>query len=984
MDTNVDPPKVSAPKPASKPAAKDDLKSLPMAELEKRLGSSPDGLTQAEAEKRLTQYGPNEIEEKKTNQLLKFLSYFWGPIPWMIEVAVVLSGIVQHWPDFFIILVLLLANATVGFWEEHQAGNAIEALKARLAIKARVKRDGKWVTPPARELVPGDAIRLRLGDIVPADARLLDGDEVSVDQSALTGESLPVSCKSGDAIFSGSIIRRGEVGALVYATGAKTYFGKTAELVQSAVTVSHFQKAVLRIGNYLIMLAVGMVAVIIAIGIYRGNPILTTLQFALVLTVAAIPVAMPTVLSVTMAVGARLLAKRQAIVSKLVAIEELAGVDVLCADKTGTLTQNKLTLGDPFCLDKITADQVILAGALASRAENDDTIDLAVLGGLKDKAALKPYQVTHFQPFDPVHKRTEATVKAADGTTFKVTKGAPQVILALAANAASVKDAVDKAVNDFAARGYRALGVARADGGGKWQLLGVLPLFDPPREDAKSTIATAAEMGVKIKMVTGDALAIARETAKTLGMGTNILDGATLGDSKTKETAAVTKSIEDADGFAQVFPEHKFHIVDVLQTHGHIVGMTGDGVNDAPALKKADCGFAVSGATDAARAAASIVLVAPGLSVIIDAIKESRKIFQRMNSYAMYRIAETLRVLLFMTLAIVIFNFYPLTAIMIVMLALLNDGAILSIAYDNVLYRNQPEAWNMRVVLGIATVLGLVGPIAAFGLFYLGDRVLHIDRPQIQTMMYLLLSVAGHLTIFQTRPRGPWWSIRPAPILFLAIVGTQVLATVICVFGFLVTPLWWGWAAMVWGYALAWFLVTDPVKLLAYRILDPAKAEPKPEPKAEARSEANAEPEVEAQPQPVAAAKPEPEAKTEGKPEPKPTAEAEPEAKPEPEAKTEGERKPEGKPEPQPAADAKPEAEPKPEAKADVAALLNTTLGEILVAGLVKDTEDAGRLIAQGIIQTEARIAAAKAPEAEAEPEPEAKRPPTSMPKAAE
>jgi H+-transporting ATPase len=828
--------------PKLKPIAKDDLKSLPLAEVEKKLGSSPDGLSQAEAQKRLTQYGPNEIEEEKTNALLKFLDYFWGPIPWMIEVAVVLSGIVRHWPDFFIILVLLLANATVGFWEERQAGNAIEALKARLAIKARVKRDGKWITPPARDLVPGDTIRLRLGDIVPADARLLDGGEVSVDQSALTGESLPVTCKSGDAVFSGSIIRRGEIGALVYATGGKTYFGKTAELVQSAVTVSHFQKAVLRIGNYLIILAVVMVAMIIGIGVYRGDAILTTLQFALVLTVAAIPVAMPTVLSVTMAVGARLLAKKQAIVSKLVAIEELAGVDVLCADKTGTLTQNKLTLGDPFCLDKITADKVILAGALASRAENDDTIDLAVLGGLKDKQALKPYQVTNFQPFDPVHKRTEATVKAEDGSTFKVTKGAPQVILELAANAAAVKDAVDKAVNHFATRGYRAVGVARADGDGKWQLLGVLPLFDPPREDAKTTVATAAQMGVTIKMVTGDALAIARETAKTLGMGTNILDGASLGEAKTQETAAVTKSIENADGFAQVFPEHKFHIVDVLQKHGHIVGMTGDGVNDAPALKKADCGFAVSGATDAARAAASIVLVTPGLAVIIDAIKESRKIFQRMNSYAMYRIAETLRVLLFMTLAIVIFNFYPLTAIMIVMLALLNDGAILSIAYDNVLYRNQPEAWNMRLVLGIATVLGLVGPIAAFGLFYLGDRVFRIDRPQIQTMMYLLLSVAGHLTIFQTRTRGPWWSIRPAWILLLAVVGTQAVATLICLFGFLVTPLWWGWAAMVWAYALAWFLVTDPVKLLAYRVLDATKAAPALQSKVQPRSDAKAAP----------------------------------------------------------------------------------------------------------------------------------------------
>jgi H+-transporting ATPase len=827
-------------KAAPKPDATDDLKTLPLAEVEKKLGSSPDGLSQAEATKRLSQYGPNEIEEKKTNGLLKFLKYFWGPIPWMIEVAVILSGVVRHWPDFFIILVLLVANATIGFWEERQAGNAIDALKAKLAIKARVKRDGKWMVPAARELVPGDVIRLRLGDIVPADARLLDGDEVSVDQSALTGESLPATRKSGEAVFSGSIIRRGEIGALVYATGRNTYFGKTAELVQSAVTVSHFQKAVLRIGNYLIMLAVALVALIIAVGIYRGEPVLTVLQFALVLTVAAIPVAMPTVLSVTMAVGARLLAKKQAIVSKLVAIEELAGVDVLCADKTGTLTQNKLTLGEPFCLDKITADQVILAAALASRAENDDTIDLAVLAGLKDKQALKPFKVTHFQPFDPVHKRTEAAVTGPDGKTFKVTKGAPQVILALSANAGNVKGAAEKAVTDFAARGFRALGVARADGDGKWQLLGVLPLSDPPRVDAKSTVATAAQMGVKIKMVTGDALAIAREMAKTLGMGTNILDGGSLGDAKTEETAAMTKSIEDADGFAQVFPEHKFHIVDVLQKHGHIVGMTGDGVNDAPALKKADCGFAVSGATDAARAAASIVLVTPGLSVIIDAIKESRRIFQRMNSYAIYRIAETLRVLLFMTLAILIFNFYPLTAVMIVMLAILNDGAILSIAYDKVRYRNVPEAWNMRLVLGIATVLGLVGPIASFGLFFLGDRALHLGHPQLQTMMYLMLSVAGHLTIFQTRTRGPWWSTRPAWILLAAVCGTQVAATLVAVYGAgLVTPLGWKYAGIVWGYALVWFLVTDPVKLLAYKALDPVKVGLKP-PDAEAVPEAEA------------------------------------------------------------------------------------------------------------------------------------------------
>jgi H+-transporting ATPase len=978
MDNNVDPPKVADTKPRLKPLANDDLKSLPLADVEKKLGSSPDGITQAEATKRLTQYGPNEIEEKKTNALLKFLSYFWGPIPWMIEIAVVLSGVVRHWPDFFIILLLLIANATIGFWEEHQAGDAIAALKAKLAIKARVKRDGKWITPPARDLVPGDVIRLRLGDIVPADARLLEGDEVSVDQSALTGESLPATRKSGDAVFSGSIVRRGEAGALVYATGTTTYFGKTAELVETAVTVSHFQKAVLRIGNYLIMLAVALVAVIIGFGLYRGDPILTTLQFALVLTVAAIPVAMPTVLSVTMAVGARLLAKKQAIVSKLVAIEELAGVDVLCADKTGTLTQNKLTLGDPFCLDKITADEVILAGALASRAENDDTIDLAVLGGLKDKQALKPYQVTHFQPFDPVHKRTEATVKAADGTTFKVTKGAPQVILELSANAAAVKANVDKAVNEFAARGFRALGVARADGDGKWELLGVLPLFDPPREDAKATIATARQMGVRIKMVTGDALAIARETAKTLGMGTNILDGGTFGDAKSKETAAITTSIEDADGFAQVFPEHKFHIVDVLQKHGHIVGMTGDGVNDAPALKKADCGIAVSGATDAARAAASIVLMTAGLSVIIDAIKESRRIFQRMNSYAIYRIAETLRVLLFMTLSILVFNFYPLTAVMIVMLALLNDGAILSIAYDNVHYRNVPEAWNMRVVLSVSTVLGVVGVIAAFGLFYLGERVFHLDRAHIQTLMYLKLSVAGHLTIFLTRIRGPFWSIRPARILWIAVLGTQAVATCIAIFGFgLVTPLGWYWALLVWGYAFAWFLVNDRVKLLTYWILGAVRTEPESDAKAESESGAKVEskPEAEAELQPVSKTGP----KAETTPEPQPEAKSEPQpgatAVPKPNASAE------------PPLDIKAEAGteakavPAPEDKAGTEALLNMTLGDILLAGVLKHPEDAGHIIAAAIAEAEGASGAAKVTQPGPEPYAKDPAPPASTPK---
>ena len=809
---------------AGNSTAERDLKSLSMQELQAKLGASPAGLTQVEAQRRLAQYGYNEISEKKINPLLKFLSYFWGPIPWMIEAAVILSALVRHWPDFFIILVLLLANAIIGFWEEYQAGNAIDALKARLAIQARVRRDAKWTTAPARELVPGDVIRVRLGDIVPADACLFAGDPVEVDQSALTGESLPVTRKENETIYSGSIIRQGEIDALVYGTGQNTYFGKTAQLVQEAHTVSHFQRAVLKIGDYLIVLAVALVILILAVALFRGDRMATTLQFALVLTVAAIPVAMPTVLSVTMAVGARLLAAKQAIVSRLVAIEEMAGMDVLCSDKTGTLTQNKLTMGDPYSVEGITADEVILSAALASRAENQDTIDLAVLGALKDETALKGYTLVHFQPFDPVHKRTEAAIAGPGGMTFNVTKGAPQVILELAANAAEVKPEVEKAVNAFAQRGFRSLGVARTDANGQWQFLGVLPLFDPPREDSQATIATARQMGVSVKMVTGDQLAIGREIAGQLGLGANILDAALFDKTHGHDTAHMEESVEKADGFTQVFPEHKFHIVDILQSRGHIVGMTGDGVNDAPALKKADCGIAVSGATDAARAAADIVLLTPGLSVIIDAIKESRKIFQRMTSYAIYRITETIRVLLFMTASILVFNFYPVTAVMIVLLALLNDGAILSIAYDKVRYSNEPEVWNMRVVLGIASVLGVAGVMASFGLFYLGERVFHLSRDVIQTLIYLKLSVAGHLTIFLTRTRGPFWSIRPAPILFAAVVGTQVVATLIAVYGLLMPAIGWGWALTVWGYALAWFLVNDRIKLAAYRIIDPRRS----------------------------------------------------------------------------------------------------------------------------------------------------------------
>ncbi len=816
-----------------------DLEKIPVEQVLATLAVNPEhGLSAAEAQQRVTKYGPNAIVEKEKSLGEQILGYFSGSMAYVIEAAALVSALLGHWDDFVIIGSLLLFNAALEFWQDRKASSALAALKAGLAPEATALRDGKWSTVQASTLVPGDIVKIRLGVIVPADLRLTSGDFASIDQAALTGESLPARKKVGDEAYAGSVVKQGEMEAVVIATGSNTFFGRTAKLVSGAGAVSHAQKAMFQISNFLIVIAVCLTLILVGVKVYHDLVIardfnvsdaLNILQFVLVLMVASIPVAMPAVFSITMALGALALSKQQAIVSKLSAIEEMAGVDILCSDKTGTLTKNQLSLSEPILFAATDPQDCILAAALASKLEDRDAIDTAVITSLKDQTLLKGWTLTRFVAFDPVTKRTQASLTDASGKSIMVAKGAPQSIVDLAQAPADVAQKVKEAVDQLASTGSRALGVARSeDGGTTWSFLGILPMFDPPRDDSKETIDKAAEKGVRVMMITGDDTAIAIETARQLGMGTHIIAAA---DAFPKDMdpdnvpSTIIDAIERADGFARVFPEHKYAIVKALQSRGHLVAMTGDGVNDAPALKQADCGTAVSGATDAARGAAALILTAPGLSVINGAIDEARRIFGRINSYLIYRIALTIDIMFVVVLSTLFLGFTPLTAIMIVVMSLLDDLPMMTIAYDNTPVSQKPVRWDLPRIFGLATVLGVFSVVESFGLLLFGIRTLSIPElqsyfglathAQLQTMMFLQLVGGGQIMLFITRTEG-WFFKPPFPArqLFLAILGTQVAAALMCGFGWLVPAIPWKLIGWVWVYLIAWLFILGGVRLI--------------------------------------------------------------------------------------------------------------------------------------------------------------------------
>jgi H+-transporting ATPase len=782
-------------------AARDRIDALPSEESEKQPATPLEGLSREEAEKRLARYGPNAIAEEKTHPVLRFLEKFWAPVPWMLEATVVLELILRKDAEALLIGALLVFNAVLSFVQESRAQNALAILRQRLTIQTRVLRDGHWGLVPAQDLVPGDVVHVRMGDLVPADMRLADG-QILMDQSALTGESAPVEADSGGVAYAGAVVKRGEATAEVIATGPTSNFGKTAELVRTAKTASHLEETILSIVKFLLIGDIGLVVAVSLYSLLAGIPWHLLLPFALILLVASVPVALPATFTLATALGASELARRGVLSTRLSAIEEAAAMSVLTSDKTGTITENRLSLAEVHAYAPYSEADVLRWGVLASDEATQDPLDMAIRKAARERLVSVSAERRHFTPFDPTTKRSEAVVHEPGMGTWKVVKGAPMTIAALIGAMTDLQN--DVAV--LAAKGYRVLAVAAGPLGDPLKPIGLLGLQDPPRQDSRALVQSLNDLGVRVVMVTGDDPLTAQSVSRQVGIESVPCPAERLRGPVAPETL-------QCNIFASVFPEDKFHLVQALQSEGHIVGMTGDGVNDAPALKQAEVGIAVANATDVAKAAASLVLTAPGLTNIVDAVKTSRCIYQRMLTYTLNKIIKTLQVGIFLSIGLVVAKVLVLTPILIILLLFANDFITMSIATDNVSFARKPDRWQIRTLMMAALALAVPTLVLSFAFLYAALDVLNLPLPQLQTLMFVMLVFSGQGTVYLVRERHHFWHSMPSRWILLSSAVDLVVVSLLASRGIFMAPVPLSLVVLTSGAILIYTCLVDFLKI---------------------------------------------------------------------------------------------------------------------------------------------------------------------------
>jgi len=775
------------------------------------------GLNSDEVQKRLSDYGYNEVPEKRVSPIMGIVKKFWGITPWMLEITIALEWTLGKYFEMYVVIGLLVFNAILGFIQEERANSALELLKEKLRINARVKRDGNWTLIPARELVPGDVIRLRAGDFIPADVRMAEGS-AEVDQSSLTGESQMVEKKTNEILYSGSILRRGEITGVVASTGTKTYFGRTVELVQVAKPKLHMEEVTSRVVRWLVIIVSSFLAIALTFTALKGMDLIGILPLAVVLMVSAIPVALPTMFTISMALGSLDLMKKGILITRLSAIEDAATMNIVCADKTGTITMNKLSVEEEMAVDPYCAKEVILYGALASQEADQDPIDLAFIAAAKDlRLPFENYLQKKFVPFDPSTRRTEATVEK-EGQQFLVLKGAINTITPLCKAPEDELARIGEKVESRAAKGYRAIAVAKGGGQGTMEMVGIAFLYDKPRSDSPKLIRELRDLGLKVKMLTGDALPIAKEVARELDLGKNITR---MADLKSKTGDEISKLVEESDGFAEIYPEDKYLIVQGLQKAKHVVGMTGDGVNDAPALRQAEVGIAVSSATDVAKKAASAVLTTEGLEGIVDLVKMGRMTYQRIITWILNKIMKTFQITVFVVLAFLFTGKYITSALHMILLLFLTDFVTLSISTDNVRYSGKPDTWNITGLVKVALFLGILVIAELMFFLYIGSSFFRLfsNLGQLHTFTFQMLIYVELLDLLIIRERKHFWNSMPSRFLLLAIAADLVLVFFIAIFGLPgIAPITPATALTVAGLSfIIAFLINDPMKVLLIR-----------------------------------------------------------------------------------------------------------------------------------------------------------------------